>query len=99
MLEQDALHSGFPDCLDIRESVYLRMVAEDTTHNPAPSASNYGEWESVALRRFFLSIREAAVFCFQAGAGRGVVLWTKNSMQYVPERQIRQTLEIGRASC
>lgn len=92
MLDQDALHSGFPDCFDIRESVYLRMVPKGAARDHARSASNYGELESVAFRRFFSSIREAAVFCFQAGVGRGVVLWTKNSMQYVPERQIPQTL-------
>lgn len=93
----DAARQGLPDCIDIKEAVYMRMAPEDTLDTPSTSASINEEFGFTLFRRFFPSIREEAVFWYQAGKGRGVILWTENSMQFVPKARLDEMLQSASA--
>ncbi len=88
----DAVRKGLHDCIDIKEAVYMRMAPEDTFNTPSTSASINEEFELALFRRFFPSIREEAVFWYRAGKGRGGILWTEISMQFVPVARFDEML-------
>ncbi len=93
----DAARKGLPDCIDIKEAVYMRMAPEGTLDTPSTSARINEEFEFTLFRRFFPSIREEAVFWYRAGKGRGVILWTERSMQFVPKARFDEMLQSASA--
>src|SRR5215472_6357636 len=104
MPERDWLHSGaniarqgLPECIDIKEAVYLRMAPEDVRDVfSMPGAVGEDLNEFALFSRFFPSIREEAVFWYRAGRGRGVILWTEDVMQFVPDALINEVLRSTR---
>lgn len=80
------------DCIDIREAVYLRMAPDDVRMDLKLSGSMTDEAEAKIFQRLFPSMREEALFWYQAGRGRGVVLCAGRSVVYVPESRLQERL-------
>lgn len=75
-----------PDCIDIRDAVYLRMAPPEIRDEVKCRGSVTGELEARIFSRMFPAIREEALFWYQAGCGRGLVLCHVPSILYVPQR-------------
>jgi hypothetical protein len=93
----DAARQRLPDCIDIKEAVYMRMAPAAALDTLSISEPINEEFELALFRRFFPSIREEAVFWYRAGKGRGMILWTDSSMQFVPNARFDEMLHAASA--
>ncbi|MCZ2074179.1 MAG: hypothetical protein LC130_04165 [Bryobacterales bacterium] len=73
-----------PDCVDIRQSIYLRIGASAVGQLNIESQMSGAALEYAAFQRLFPSICAEAALWYGAGKGRGLVLWKRSSMQYIP---------------
>ena len=84
--------SDLDNCPDIREAVYLRTTPDDVRDEVRRAGSISEENEAKIFRGLFPSMREEALFWYQAGKGRGVVLCDGPEILYVPRTEIENAL-------
>lgn len=75
---------GWPDCVNIRQNIYFRIRARATGQLNIESQMSAEEFDYTAFKRLFPSICAEAAYWYEAGKGRGLVLWKTDSMHYVP---------------
>jgi len=76
--------------IDIREAIYLRMASSNVRSAFKRGGPTTHKIETALARRFFPSLFEEAHFWFLAGRGRGAVVLTPNSIEFVPQAAIRR---------
>jgi hypothetical protein len=89
-----------PDCIDIREAVYLRMAPPEIRDEVRTQGAVTDQIEAKIFARTFSAITEEAIFWYQAGQGRGIVLCEGASIRYVRQQslsQVLQTKDLSRA--
>jgi hypothetical protein len=87
------------ESIDIRDAVYLRMAPEGVRDELKHSRSTTDEIESRIFERMFPSMTEKAVFWYQAGKGRGIVLCDGPSITYVPQASLEPALRRANTGC
>jgi hypothetical protein len=85
-----------PNCIDIRDAVYLRMAPCEVREEVRFQGSITEELEAKIFEWMFPAIREEALFWYQAGKGRGIVVCEGASMTYVPAHHLAEFLQAAR---
>lgn len=81
-----------PNCVDIRDAVYLRMAPSDIREEVGIRRAVSDELEAKIFARMFPAMTEEAIFWYQAGKGRGLVLCEGASIKYVPQQNLSEVL-------
>jgi hypothetical protein len=88
-----------PNSIDIREAVYLRMAPSDVRDQIRIHGSVTDELEAKIFERMFPAMTEEAIFWFQAGQGRGLVLCNGPSIRFVPQPRLTEVFQIAGIEC
>jgi hypothetical protein len=81
------------NCVEISESVYLRMASRDVREEVRMLGSITDELEAKIFERMFPAMTDEAIFWYRAGKGRGLVLCEGPSIVYVAEQSLSQLLQ------